>query len=675
MEEKPPKFPIPNFLKSSTFWAVIMALSLALGLVLDWRWLRGTDEFRWGYYGLPGMDQRLWLTALIGALIGLLCYSVILWAMKRESRGQTWIILGLLFLSAVALQTAVLRLEHPDPIATVFYRTVSTRNLGAFYFDSTTTTDIQERLRRFPELMPDFHSLSPRTHPPGLQVLFWSAGSFLEKVPFLADWIGPGLRRYLCNDPAASPIFFYPNAVLGAASLQILMPLWGALSIVPFYGLARLLFKRETAVRGVVLIILAPAMVLFAAHWAHFYTLLALCALYFLYLGLLRGRWWPVLAAGVLVSSASFLSFSNLALVALLGITIAVYWAGAALSGGRPFREYFRGNLRPFMAHLAAFAAGVLSVWIVYYLVYGVSFLAVYRQGLLSHTKITGYRTYWIWLGYNLFDFFLFLGIPTFLALIVLVYRQFSRQAISARFAPQMIPFYSFAITLLALNLSGVSKGEVGRLWMFLMPVAGLAVLPVIAGWTKRQTAVAVGVLVFQLLFMGTYIRTIGSTNYPYYVPRVQETAVTAGVQQTAVEFSAEETLILSGTSISPQSPKPGEMLDVTLYWQAERPLQHSYTVFVHLVDPQSGEIVAQHDSLPRQGLLPTLCWQAGEVVGDLHPLVLDPALPAGDYVLQMGVYRLDLLQAGNPDHRLATVVDGQARTVLDLGRVRVENQ
>ena len=672
MEERPAAARITRYLKSSNLWAVILALLLALGLVMDWRWLRGNDEFHWRYDALPGMAQRLWLTVFISTAVGVLCYLVIVWAAKQGSRRRTWAIILLLFLSALLLQLAMLYLEHPDPAATLFYRTVSTRNLGAFYFDSTTTTDIGERLRQFPELMLDFNSLSPRTHPPGLQVLFWAAGQFLGKVPFLAGRLGPAFRAYLCNDPAASPIFFYPNHVLAAAGLQVLMPLWGALTLLPFYGLARLLYRRETAVRGALLLILAPSMVLFAAHWAHFYTLLALIALYFLYRGLLARSLLPMLIAGLFVSAATFLSFSNLTLVALMGITIAVYWPAAYLAAGRKRRKHLHANWRVIMMQMAAFALGVLSVWLLYYLRYGVSFFEVYRQGLLSHTKITGYRTYWLWLGYNLLDFFLFLGIPIVTAMIVMIYRQFSRRTGKARWDRQTVPFWSFVVTILALNLSGVSKGEVARLWMFLVPLAILAVLPVVAHWTRKQAAVAAAVLVFQVLFMGYYIRTIGSTNYPYYVPRFVETAVPAGVERIRTDFFGEETITLTGYDVMPTALQPGDALSLTLYWQAQRPLQHSYTVFVHLVDPQSGEIAAQHDSLPRQGALPTTCWQPGEMVADEHVLALDPELPAGDYLLRTGVYRLDLLQSGEPNHRLTIERNGEVDSVYDVTQIQV---
>ncbi len=157
-------------------------------------------------------------------------------------------------------------------------------------------------------------------------------------------------------------------------------------------------------------------------------------------------------------------------------------------------------------------------------------------------------------------------------------------------------------------------------------------------------------------------------------MPRVLETAVPTNAEHTNINFSSEETITLAGYDITTPAPQPGETLALTLFWETERPLHHSYTVFVHLVDPTTGEIIAQHDSLPRQGALPTTCWQPGEVVDDEHHLLLDSSLPAGEYLIQTGVYRLDLLQAGDPDHRLSVEQYGEISTFFDVTPIRIGN-
>ncbi len=86
-------------------------------------------------------------------------------------------------------------------------------------------------------------------------------------------------------------------------------------------------------------------------------------------------------------------------------------------------------------------------------------------------------------------------------------------------------------------------------------------------------------------------------------------------------------------------SLSPGAEFDVTLYWEAQRPPDDDYVVFVHLVDAE-GQIVASHDGPPMDGRYPTGAWLPGEVVPDVHHLVLDPSASAGTYRLQVGMYR-----------------------------------
>ncbi|MEE8392249.1 MAG: glycosyltransferase family 39 protein [Anaerolineae bacterium] len=78
--------------------------------------------------------------------------------------------------------------------------------------------------------------------------------------------------------------------------------------------------------------------------------------------------------------------------------------------------------------------------------------------------------------------------------------------------------------------------------------------------------------------------------------------------------------------------------LDLTLYWQAQRQIDTSYKVFVHLIDPATGAAVVQDDAVPRHWTYPTTNWQSGEVVEDTITLPLDD-VPPGRYHLVIGLY------------------------------------
>ena len=82
----------------------------------------------------------------------------------------------------------------------------------------------------------------------------------------------------------------------------------------------------------------------------------------------------------------------------------------------------------------------------------------------------------------------------------------------------------------------------------------------------------------------------------------------------------------------------------VTLYWQAQAPMDRSYTVFLHLLDGQ-GKLVAQADGLPAAGARPTTTWAPGEVIADQRVLALPTVLLPGEYRLAAGMYVLETLE------------------------------
>jgi hypothetical protein len=80
------------------------------------------------------------------------------------------------------------------------------------------------------------------------------------------------------------------------------------------------------------------------------------------------------------------------------------------------------------------------------------------------------------------------------------------------------------------------------------------------------------------------------------------------------------------------------ESLELTLYWQAQRRMDVSYKVFVHLVDVATGAIVVQDDAVPRHWTYPTAWWERGEVIEDAILLPLN-GVPPGRYCLVLGLY------------------------------------
>jgi hypothetical protein len=112
-----------------------------------------------------------------------------------------------------------------------------------------------------------------------------------------------------------------------------------------------------------------------------------------------------------------------------------------------------------------------------------------------------------------------------------------------------------------------------------------------------------------------------------------------AARQPYAVEF--EKGIHLTGYRVVNPVVHAGETVHLTLYWTARRPIQASYTVFVHFLAPDGFDLV-DADSLPDEGRKPTNQWQVGEPVIDPHPIPVPIDLSPGDYRIEIGLYLLE---------------------------------
>ncbi|HUZ77502.1 MAG TPA: glycosyltransferase family 39 protein [Chloroflexota bacterium] len=83
--------------------------------------------------------------------------------------------------------------------------------------------------------------------------------------------------------------------------------------------------------------------------------------------------------------------------------------------------------------------------------------------------------------------------------------------------------------------------------------------------------------------------------------------------------------------------PRPGGVLHLTLVWQARATTSTSYKVFTHVLD-RANHVIAQQDSLPAAGAMPTTFWVPKQVIVDRYALPLPATLPA-QLRLELGMY------------------------------------
>ncbi|HOU40334.1 MAG TPA: 6-pyruvoyl-tetrahydropterin synthase-related protein, partial [Promineifilum sp.] len=135
-------------------------------------------------------------------------------------------------------------------------------------------------------------------------------------------------------------------------------------------------------------------------------------------------------------------------------------------------------------------------------------------------------------------------------------------------------------------------------------------------------------------------------------------------IPATAHPANFGDQIALLGYHAGGPTAVPGETVELTLFWQAQRPLDIEYQVFVHVLGPD-GQPVAQSDKI-NPGDFPTHRWPMGKYVPDTHRLTLPADLPPGSYPVVTGLWvqsegwRLPVFDAGG-------AVVGDAETLFTL--------
>jgi len=639
--------------------AVGLTLAYLLALVSDVSpWMRGPEDWRLELQ-MPQEPSRLWLPlSVMGALVALILWAD-RWLLSRQeevlaarsTHRLIWVVLCVIALTAPALQVSLLAVKYHDPFQELFDQTITPYDSG-FFSVASQIGDLDTWLRNYPEVMrqmPEQIGFRPRTHPPGTMAAMWLGGWAIDRIPSMASPIVNRLRLYRCEDPALTE---YDDRQFTRALAQMALPIWSGLTVLPLFALGKRLWGSRIGFLAAACYPLIPAVNAWPAFWDALYPLAMCITLLTVEIGLERRQ--PVIffVGGLVVSVASFFSFGNLLIApvaALYGLTRALLGRGTARSAWM-------------LAVLGGvwLAAGTLSVWLVYWFGWGVAGWDVYDMALRAHWQMT--RPYWTFLLYNLYDLVVFVGIPT--AVYFIAQAAASVRALLAGHATQAdAPGLVWAAVLLGLNVVGITRGEVARLWSFLIPVLVLVGVYALVTWRAPLWLFA-GLLATQTLVMSLVLLTAPTglrdpiRHTPSFdIPRVPR----------AIHARLDERFELLGYDLARDAIQPGQSLDMTLYWKSIAPSPLQYTVFVHLLDSQ-GALRTQQDSMPQAGALPTSCWVVGEIVTDTLTIQLPADMPPGEYTLQVGMY---YLPTGERLSVKTDVVGGTSDRVI-LQKVRV---
>ena len=149
--------------------------------------------------------------------------------------------------------------------------------------------------------------------------------------------------------------------------------------------------------------------------------------------------------------------------------------------------------------------------------------------------------------------------------------------------------------------------------------------------------------------------------------PLLDSAAIAAVPERLDVTFGSGIKLL--GYQMDEEVIQPGDRLPVTLYWEATIPIDQDYSVFVHLL-AENDLVVAQRDTYPGRGSMPTSAWPPGEVFADTVVL----QVPRTTYAPSQAQIELGVYDFGTGERLPAVTAAGRHRgDNLRFGHITVQ--
>lgn len=614
---------------------------LALNIIPE---QRGGWGWRWPYAVPTEWNNVAVLVVILGLYVAG-AYSLRRWTVPA----LVWSIVA-----AFALAISVQTLREYPPFFTLFSHTVSPVQTGASrvavqYFAED---GIQDTLHHWPEFIREAR-LKTITHfttsPPGQAVVHYWIGELADEVDPVSRPVSMALRPYQCS---TAEVMAYSRGELVSAGAGMLMPLWAALAVIPIFLAGRQLTDdKQTALRIAQWWPLVPSMLMFAPSWNTFYPVLSTTALVLFQIGLRQKRMLWFLLAGVVVSACTFTNFAFLPLVALFGVYTLVYTYA---------------NRKPLWWAVwvgAWFGVGLSSTWILYTLYAQRSPLDIVDVIFDQHFDIE--QNYYIWVVLHIYDMLMFAGWSLILLGIWGAWRGLN--ALRTRQATPMDIFaFTIVFTILATGISGLSRGETARVWLFLMPFMLLAGASLFHAHSGRWDLPLIASQAVSVAVMTSFLPVvIFDMKPPVEGPRT-DMATLAPIELTPLEYTYtsqhyEGRFTLEGYRYVADPAQ--QAITVELVWSGEEQVERPYLFRVVATSENDIDGVVVSEPVywyPQNGNYLTTCWQAEDEIRDIVVINVPPVAQPVQWELTLQVYDV---RTGD-----IALVDGQP--IIELGPI-----
>lgn len=435
---------------------LIASHSLVLGFAKEWAWI--------------GANEHLGSGKIIYFFFALLFVVFVYLCVKKNLVKSQWLFLALALIFGYSL-IIILFSIYPEGLGRLI-RIVSDKQAFSFYLDSLSVTHLNQFLKNYIQGLPAL-SVHSQVHPPG-------GISLCYLIRLLGDKIN-----------------LNPALLVG-----LIVPFLGILTIFPLYFLTKELFSVYAAKTAVIFYLLVPAALFFVPELDQMYPLFFISVIALYLLGMRRDKAIYFLLGGFILAIGFFFSF----LFIVVPLCLLIIWLLFYRQRDKAVASFFQ--IKKFLKYNLFFLFGFLIFWLIYQIAFGYNIYDLYQAAMLYHGNFLAVRTYSIWVFMNLYDFFLFLGIPLTIIFLFAAGRELSR---SFQKKKMDIIFWLFFLTILFLDLMGKNRSETARVWLFLMP---LGIIPVARYVSERKNKnfiffAAVILLLLQILIFRKFVQVI----------------------------------------------------------------------------------------------------------------------------------------------------------------------
>ncbi len=451
--------------------------SLAIGLDIS-PFLRGPapyfPDWRWTYQ-FTNTLTKLWFPLVVFA--GILFYTNNLEKKSEQNlRKHEKKYLLLLLILSFLFQISVIYYSRAG--LGVFLHRIITPGISGYFSTSLPIKNISVFLSLYQQNVGSY-PMYARFHPPGSILIFYFFEQIIRLFPSI-DFVTYITIRHTDVNTIWNSLLPYQK--IAGLSSGFLISFLSGLTIIPLYYLSKLIYSTKTAIRAGILFILIPSVTLFLPLNDCFFPLFSAVSLFFFLKGIKEKNKIDIGISGIILFLGVFFTLTSLSLLFAFFI---IYLLSAR-----------KKNLKIiyFLPVVLYFSFGFLLLPILFYFIYHFNSITVMQTLLAYHNHVQSSRNNPLWLIYNYYDFFVFIGLP--LAVLFFIMLKDELQKIYFRQKIDTL-FISFCLMTIIIDIMGTTNAEVGRIWLPFFP---LILLPLVNFLTNRLKFTRSDYLIFLLL-------------------------------------------------------------------------------------------------------------------------------------------------------------------------------